>query len=424
MAVLDGGARRNRWVPGVRPEWLARMNAEGAHFDLRHVVPLDERSLIDAAVAATGLDDFGADDWRQPFSVLVRSLDDEAQLNLMGRLMTRSDLLLTLQARLRIEDTYKRHPEIENEEIVRPLMIVGQGRSGTSVLQNLLSADPHNGTVRNWEALFPCPPPEAADHETDPRIERADGLTTQWNRVAPEIESMHEFNGRVPTESIHVQCTSFRSPAWFDLFGQIPSYTAYMAGQDPADAYRYEKRVLKLLQWRNPRRTWVMKSPYTLTHLPSYLEVYPDGGLIWTHRDPVRALSSVVSLIGTLHWMRSDEPFLGDSLAQFTNADLAAGMMSQPIGWLASGAVPADRLCNVQYREFVADPMAVVTRIYDQFGLELTEEGRAAMQRYMDENPRSGRPSHSYDLGSADEVELERAAFQAYRKYFDVPEEM
>ena len=338
--------------------------------------------------------------------------------------MARSDLLITLEARLRIEATYRAHPEIEDEQIVAPLLIVGQGRSGTSVLQNLLSADPMNGTVRNWEALFPCPPPETAAYWTDPRIERADRLTTQWNRVVPTLASMHEFDGRVPVESVHVQCLGFRSPAWFNVFGQVPSYSAYLMQHDSADAYRYEKRVLKLLQWRNPRRTWVMKSPFALSHLPSVFEVYPDLGVVWPHRDPVKALASVVSLLGTLHWMRSDAPFIGDTLAMFTNADLAAAMMTRPIEWLRNGEIPADRVHNIQYRDFVRSPLEVVDGIYENFGIALSETSRSAIRSYMDDNPRSARRAHAYDLGDQDEILLERQAFQQYQQFFGVPDEI
>lgn len=425
MSTIDGGSRRARWVPPERPEWLSAMNTEGSYFDLAGVVPLDSRSLIDTAIANTGLDDFGADDWREPFEILVRSLDTEANLNLMGRLMTRSDLLLTLEGRLRIEDTYKRHPEIEDEVITAPLIIVGQGRSGTSMLQNALVEDPANGTVRNWEALFPCPPPEAATYTTDERIERADKLTTQWNRVAPTIEGIHEFSGWVPTESIHLHCLSFKSPAWFDLMGQSPSYMGYMMTEgNLADAYHYEKRVLKLLQWHNPRRTWIMKSPFTLTHMPLVLQAYPDAGFIWTHRDPVKALASAVSLIGTLHWMRSDQPFQGDSLGQFTNSELSAGMMAQPIGWLESGALPKDRLCNVQYADLVADPLGTIAGIYDFFGLEFSEQGRTKIDAYLKANARSNRPAHAYDIGDENEIFMERAAFKPYQDYFNVPDEI
>jgi hypothetical protein len=420
---MSGLDRRAVWSPPPRPEWVARINAEGAGMDLRHLVPLDADSLLRAAREATGLDDFGDDDWREPFHVLLRALEDEAQLTLMGRLMTRTDLLLFLQARLQVEQAYRDHPEIEDEEIVQPLFIVGQGRTGTTFLQGLLAADPENGTLRVWEVMFPCPPPEAATYETDPRVAIADHLVTQWNRVTPEIEAMHEFAGHVPTENIHLHCLSFRSPGWLNLLGQVPSYVGWTMTQDPAIAYRYEKRVLKLLQWRNPRERWILKSPVCLAQMPAILQVYPDAGFIWTHRDPVRAVASVVSLIGTLYWMRTDSPFVGDSLEMFTNADMAAGMMTLPIGWLEDGTVPRDRVHHVSYRDFVADPVASVEGIYRHFGIALTPHRRAVLQEYADAHARSSRPAHRYEFGSEELVAHERAAFKTYQDYFNVPDE-
>src|SRR5581483_3953075 len=128
MPTIDGDARRRRWVPPPRPDWVERINSEGRHLDLEAVIPLDENSLLEAARANTGLDDLGSgewEDWYEPFQVLVKSLNEESRLTLVGRLLTRTDLLLALEGRLRIEDTYKRHPEIDDEEITAPLFIVG-----------------------------------------------------------------------------------------------------------------------------------------------------------------------------------------------------------------------------------------------------------------------------------------------------------
>ncbi|PWI06635.1 sulfotransferase [Streptomyces sp. NWU339] len=392
--------------------------------DIKGLVPLDEHSLINTAKANTGLDDFGDDSWYEPFKVLVRALNEEAQLNLMGRLMTRSDLLLFLEARLNLEETYKRNPEIEDEQIEKPLIIVGQGRSGTTFLQNMLAADPNNGTITNWEVMFPCPPPEKTTYQGDPRIQKADRLITQWNRVTPEIESMHEFAGPLPTENIHLHCLAFRSPGWLTLLGQIPSYVQYMRTQDAALPYEYEKRVLKLLQWKNPRRQWVLKSPYTLTQMPDVLRVYPDACFIWTHRDPVRSLASVVNLIGTFYWMRTDHPFTADSLTQLTNAELSAGMLGLPIEWLENGSLPRSQLFNIQYQDFVRDPIGTAEQIYRAFDIELTPAGRQAMQTHVSENVRSNRPAHRYEFGSEELVSRERAAFKRYQEYFQVPDEV
>jgi Sulfotransferase family len=203
------------------------------------------------------------------------------------------------------------------------------------------------------------------------------------------VVSVHEFAGEIPIESIHLQSHSFMTPGWLNLIGQVPSYNAYMATQNMEIAYRYVRRILKLLQWKNPHRHWVLKTPIYILSMPEVLKVFPDACFIWTHRDPAKALSSVVNTLGTLNWIRSDRPFIGGSFDQHTNAAPAAKMMSRPIDWLEAGIVPRHQLCNIQYLDFVRDPMAAVATIYRQFDIPLTDEGRRSMQRYMDEAPRS-----------------------------------
>lgn len=392
--------------------------------DLRNVVPLDENSLIATARANTGLSDFGDDDWHEPFQVLLRSLEEEAELNLMGRLMTRSDLLLFLQARLQVEDTYRRHPEIEEEQIVAPLMILGQGRSGTSALLNMLAEDPDNGVVRTWEAMFPCPPPVQAIYRTDPRIERADKLITQWNRVTPEVTSVHEFKAMVPTENIHLFCLSFRSTGWLNMMGQVPSYNAYMNQHSMEPALRYDKRVLKLLQWKNPRKHWVLKNPDSVRYLPEMLKVYPDMHFAWIHRDPVRALASMINLVGILGWIRSDKPQMRGAFEGVSDPGLMAAQLCLPIDMIERGQLQRERLCNVQYRDFIEDPLAVARQIYEFVGRPMTERSESAMRRYMAENPRTVRPKARIDVGSAEQIEAERRAFKRYQDYFGVPNEI
>ena len=301
-------ARKDSWKPQPRPEWVQRLNDEGAHLDIKGIVPLDPASLLDTARRNTGLDDFGAGDWREPFERFVTSLEEDARLNLMGRLMTRSELLMWLELRLRVEEEYRLHPEIADEVIAKPLLIVGQGRSGTSAMQNLLAADPNNGTLLTWEAFYPSPPPEAATYATDPRIAKADWMIRQWYRVTPEMEAMHEFGGAIPTEGIHLQVSSFQMLTWMNLMGQVPSFNAWIWDKSFVPALAWEKRVLKLLQWKNPRR-WVIKSP-VMFNLPDLLKVYPDACLVWMHRDPLRSLASAVNMVGTIFWQRSDDPFI------------------------------------------------------------------------------------------------------------------
>jgi Sulfotransferase family len=423
MAKADR-ARINAWVPPTRPEWVKRINEEGNYLELSSVVPLDEDSILRAAKKNTGLGDFGSDDWYEPFQVLIKSLDEESELTLMGRLMARSDLILYLQARLQIEDTYKRHPEIEDEQIEKPILIVGQGRSGTSALLNLLSKDPENGVCKTWEAYFPVPPPERASYLTDPRIQRADNLIQQWNRVVPEMLAVHEFTGEIPTEAIQLHCLSMQSVSWFTMNSPTPSFSAYMAKRGVLHAFRYEKRTLKLLQWKNPRKHWVLKSPDATRAMREAMEVYPDVTIVWPHRDPIVSMASAVNTLGTQQWTRTDTPLRAGSMDQVTNAESCNAMMCMPIEWIESNPKLRAQLVNVLYQDFLKNPVGVVEHIYAACGREISETRRKSMQRYMDEYPRSSRPANSYNVGTPEQIARERVAFQPYQEYFHVPSEV
>ncbi|MFA5524879.1 MAG: sulfotransferase [Tissierellales bacterium] len=391
--------------------------------DIKGVVPLDPQSLIASAIEATGYSDFGADDWREPFEVLCRSFEEDADLNLMGRIRVRSELLHLLKARLQIEATYKAHPEIEQEEIKKPLMIIGQGRSGTSFLLNLLSASPENGKIMTWEAMLPCPPPEQATYHTDPRIEKAHKLAEQVTRVVPELHSMHENSAYLPQEDVVPLAHSFRHLGWFMVMGQISGYAKYVATVDLEPAYRYHKRILKLLQWKNPRNQWVLKNSANLEELDTVLKVYPDACLVWPHRDPSKSLASTVSLIGTMLWAHTDHPFKSTFLDQYMDPRGAAQRLENVIDLIESGVIPKSRVCHIMYRDLVADPVGTAATIHEFFDLPFSSDSRATLEQYMRDNPRDNRPPHKVSPETRASVDRERAVFQRYRDYFGIPDE-
>lgn len=419
----SGADHRTQWQPPPRPEWVQRVNEEGYCMNVRAVVPLDAQSLLDCAMRTTGLEDFGADDWQEPFEKLAHAMDEEADLNLIGRLRTRSELLQLLEARLRIEATYKEHPEIENERIVQPIIIVGQGRSGTTFLNNLLAANPDNGALMQWEATFPCPPPEAATYRTDTRIERAHKLIDQWNRVTPTLPSMHDFSGSVPMEDCQIIALNFTAPSWFGSLGQVASYDAYIATLDAARVLSYHQRVLKLLQWKNPRRHWVLKDPIHLDRLQALLRIYPDACFVWPHRDPVRALASMVDLIGTIQWGRSDHPFKDGAFDFVVDPVLSARRLNAAIEVIESGVVPKRQFHNLLYADLVRDPLGAVRKMYAHFGIPLSERGIEGMAAYLRERPREARPVHHFSAGSPEATARARDAYRRYQDHFHIPSE-
>ncbi len=418
MSENRPGAARN-WQPPQRPEWLASFLEDTRAWNARSVAPLQADELIATAIRNTDLEDFGPDDWREPFDVLLNAIEREADLNLYGRLWTRQDLLLFLETRLRIEAAYREHPEIDDEVIDRPVFVTGLPRSGTSILFELLAQDPQFMAPANWEFVLPCPPPEVATYRDDPRVPRAHELITQPGRVAPTFRSMHELGAWIPNECGVAFRMSFRSQHLAATF-QVPSYSAWLFAADQRPAYAYYRRLLKLLQWRNPRGHWLLKSPEHQSYLPTLFDVFPDARVIVTHRDPLRAQGSVTNVLGTFYWMRSDQPFDAQAFEELLTPEGTAARLTAMIDWIEAGRIPRGQLTHSRYADLMDDPFAALERLYAAMGAQFSTEARDAVERYLAHKPQGKFGTHRYPVDRDDRV---RRLFARYQSYFDVPSE-
>ncbi|GAB3324241.1 sulfotransferase family protein [Haliea atlantica] len=412
----------SQWTPPPRPDWVQQVIDEGRHMDIRSLVPLEPEELMATARRNTGFDDFGEDSWLEGFHVFLQALDEEAELHLLGRLMTRSDILRWLEARLGIEAAYAKHPEIEDEVIDQPVIVTGLPRSGTSILFELLSQDPQFGSPRNWEIMFPYPPPEAASYHSDPRIERCQHLVTQWNRVVPTYAAMHEMGAEIPNECIVAMSCTFLSE---NLPGQyqIPSYNAWYYQQDLRPAYAYYRRMLKLLQWKNPRRHWLLKAPSHLGNLPVVFDTFPDARVVITHRDPIVAQASVTNLLGTLYWMRSSQAFDARAFENLMTPEAGAARLDAVVELLEQGSVSRGQVHNFLYADLVRQPLPALESLYRDMGQSLDETAREAMQTYLARKPQGKFGKHQYSLGEQRENARKRQLYQRYQTYFNVPDE-
>jgi hypothetical protein len=410
------------WVPPPRPEWLSTFNAEGRHMDIGNLVPLDPDELVQTAKRATGFEDFGDDRWREPFEILVKSLEEEAALNFFGRLMARNDLLNQLKALFGVHAALKRHPEIADEKIDRPLIIAALPRSGSSILFELLSLDPGFGATRQWEMMFPYPPPEAATYETDPRIEACQHLITQWGRVAPSFSSIHHMDARLPNECIFGQAPSFVSEYYPSQY-QVPSYAAYLAQADWDYSYGFYRKVLQVLQWRNPRRHWLLKAPSHMNYLPVIFRVFPDARVLFTHRDPVVAQASVLNLMGTLFWIRSDKPMEVKAFAGMLSPEAMAWGLDRTIDWLENGDIPKDQCYSSLYADLIGAPVEAIEKIYFKTGMDFTEAMGDRIRTYLADKPQGKFGRHKYAVADDREIQRLRQVFHRYQTYFNVPNE-
>lgn len=383
---------------------------------------LREESLLAAAHGQTGLDDFGDDSFREPLRRFLASLEKEADLTPIGRIIARGELVQALVNRLEIIDWHKRHPEIGAERVTAPLVIIGMPRTGTTILHELLMQDPANRVPQTWEVDFPCPPPESATYATDERIARVAAVLDRSESLIPDFKRMHRMGAQLPQECVRIMAPDFASMAYMITY-RVPSYGDWLVnGYDWAPAYAAHRRFLQLLQWRCPGERWVLKTPAHLWALPALLAEYPDARLIQTHRDPLRILGSVTSLGTTLRTMASRTPHVADVAHEWSKWNAMA--LDAAVDARESGLIDPANIVDIHFREFMADPFAAIRQIYGHFRIAYTDEADQRMRAYLAANPSDKHGAHEYQFADTGlDEKSERAKVERYQRYFDVPSE-
>lgn len=348
-----------------------------------------------SAERKTGLSDWGTEsqDFRPGLNALMESLEHDAELNTLGRVMMRSYVQRLLENRLKIARDLREHAEIHKVEIRRPLFIVGFPRTGSTLLQRLLARDPGVRSLQTWEMMLPSPPPETASYASDPRIKISDRRVKALNWMAPEFAIAHELVAGEPEECVSLLQTSLVNSS-FELMARIPGYRRWLLEQDQHAPYRYYRQQLQLLQWKHPKDHWVLKSPFHLLGIEALMDVFPDAVIVQTHRDPARVMPSLCSLFNVMHQLTSDQADpkqLGPSMLELLGwADDRAIDLRERIG--------DERFFDVSYRDLVSDPFETVRSIYTRFGYSLSAEAVTAMQAWHRENQQHKHGVHRYSL--------------------------
>ena len=384
---------------------------------------LSPAALIDRARRRTGLTDFGPDGpYDEALTVLCNALEHEAALTPLGRLLARQMLVQALACQLQLQDWLRREPAILEAPIRHPLVIVGMPRTGTSILHELLALDPSNRCPSTWEVAHPFPPPESASYAGDPRIARHARELRISEYLMPGVQNMHRMGASLPQECVAITAQIFVSMQYNTIF-HVPSYTRWLEhGADHVRSYRYHQRFLQYLQWRHRGERWVLKSPAHLWTLEALLQVYPDACLVQTHRDPLRIVSSLASMLPTLRgaYTRAADP---QSVAREWSRNCASALDAS-VASRRAGTIPPPRVCDIQFREFMRNPVAEVRRLYAQFDIPFRPDFEAAIRRYLAENPASkhGGHRHAFADTGLDPVQ-ERQRVSDYQGYFAVPSE-
>lgn len=384
----------------------------------RHFLP--ESLIAEASQGAGGLTDFGDASFRPALEVLCRALDEEGKLSDTGRYVLRLKLVGQLTTRLRLEEDLRRHPEILQEAVAPPLVIVGLPRTGTTKLHRLLSRDPRFWWMAFWESQFPLPFPGETPGRPDARVAEGHKLVDMMTSAMPKLMAIHPMAAEEADEEVMLMEHSMLSA--FDAYASIPSYSAWLSRQDQAPAYRFLSRMLQHLQWQKrargiSARRWVLKAPRHLLRMDLLLKVFPGAQVIQTHRDPVRSIPSIASFIDTLWRIYSDQADPAEAGRTWSDRMRLGLEHTMKVRERAP-----DAFLDVHFQDTVKRPMDVVRRIYDFIGWELGPDVQARMRAWLIEDEKSHSAAHDYaaDTFGLSDAQIERD-FAAYRQRHILP---
>ncbi len=390
--------------------------------------PLDENSLIKKARAQAGLTEFGDESFLVPMRVLLKSLEQEADLNPIGRMLTGISLVRLLKHRLLLTDLLKREPQILEREIKSPVVIVGLARSGTTRLHRLLGADKRFLNLKAWESVNPVPYPESfsarAENKVDPRFTNIQQGLKAVLYLSPQIAAVHPLAADAIEEEVGLLQHAFASQI-FEVCTKVPSFAEYIMTHDQTPAYEYMATLMKVVSWFRDDpidKPWVLKSPQHMQDLDCLVNVFPDAKCIFPHRDPVKVMGSMCSMAwnGMVRDTDTLSPqWLGNEWLTKTESMLAKTQR------VRDSMIPNANQYDVLYADITKDWRQAMNGIYDFLGMDLNEQALAGMQGWLDTNNQHKHGSHKYSLEdfglSKDEVS---ARLDFYRQRYTIPDEV
>jgi hypothetical protein len=362
-----------------------------------------------SATKACGLDDFGVDDdnYREALAVLLESFRRDADLTEIGSKMNRFFVRNALVARLVSEAAFKQYPRHADVSVERPIFVTGLPRTGTTVIHRLLTADPRHQGLELWLAEYPQPRPPRETWSENPVFAQIDAQFAKAHEENPDYTGLHYMTADEVEECWQLLRQSLHSVS-YETLSHLPTYSQWLAKQDWTKSYQRHRKNLQLIGLNEPEKRWVLKNPSHLFALDALFETYPDALVVQCHRPAETIMASMCSLAQhtTAGWSNS---FVGAQIGEDAMETWSRGL--KRFNDVRADHDPA-QFCDVDYFEFVKDPVSAVEGIYEHFGIEVTDEARAAIADSHAESQKGPRaPKHTYslaDYGLTDEQVKER----------------
>ena len=362
---------------------------------------INANEILDQAKSETGLSDLGEPLFFEGLNKLIDSINNEASLNEIGIQAQPIRIQGLLSNRLRFEEDLKKFPEILDQEIIAPIVIVGLPRTGSTMTHRLLASDPNHTAMLWWEGRYPALLPGEKRGDVEARMELGKAEVDAVVAASPEALDIHPWDYKGADEEILLLEHNFLSTVP-ESFMALPSYSEWIEEQDHTLAYEDLKKFIQYLQWQNPgreKKRWVLKSPHHLGFIDKMISVFPDAKIIQTHRDPIKTVPSFCSMCANLFeplTTNFDKVFIGKHWSNKLTRALNHCMN-------ISEQHP-DNFLDLEFLNMIKDPIDEMKKIYEFIGESFGEKTEVAMEAWREENKHE-MGAHKYSLEEYDLTE-------------------
>lgn len=362
-------------------------------------IRMKAETIFQRGVSRAGIGLDAGDEWSHiggDLGSLVNSLNDQASLSMIGKIMVKTDLERMLVNYLQVKNYLGQMPDEAGGRVEKPVFIVGMPRTGSSFLHNLMASDPGWRAPKYWETLYSSPPAPSGAPDLK-RIGKAKRDLGMFHLMAPRYRSIYMYGAELAAECIAVMAMAFSSPR-FGFTYRVPEYWESLLKSRCRRGYHFHRQFLTFLQSGEPGCRWLLKAPAHIMFLDALLETYPDSRLIFTHRHPMAAMPSIASNTYTLRKVFSGkenpEQVGSEELDRWSRGWSTASKVRQ------SPALPPDNRVDVQYDQLMKNPILTVQNIYRQFGMDFTENARHSMQAFLNANQKNKHGKHHYQAST------------------------
>ena len=362
--------------------------------------------MHEIAMENTGLKNFGADkSYLIGLRKLLEQQDDFCDLKIpIGYSLK---LIFMLEQRLKAEQRFKDHPEVLNIKIEKPLVITGMVRTGSTAMQHLAAGDPNRQHLQYWMSEYPQPRPPRDSWEDNADFRASRNRLEGMYKRAPETKAMHYNEAHIPDECSHLMAQTFTDEYW-QICSRVPLYNEWYEHCDMVPTYKQHKKLLQLIASNQPEKPWTLKYPVHLKHLKSFLKVYPDARIIWTHRDPASVLSSYTNMNATNRALSVRPETLDRDDLLYEQMEVWADGTARAVD--VRKQFPDSQFADVYFEDYVIDPVAQMEKAYKKLGIEWTQEAQQGVTAWHDDHPQHKHGTHKH--GDGKELAYSRGQIQ------------